>query len=92
LTKNLGTLLVHKMAGAAAAKGQNLEQVKAVAQSVVDNVKSFGVSLSTCKQAFAPGDNQLAEGQMEVRGNLQYNEGEKYSIRAGTDGGERKYA
>lgn len=41
-----GTVLVEKIAGAAAERGQDLEQVTAVAQRVIDNVRSMGMALS----------------------------------------------
>jgi dihydroxyacetone kinase len=43
-----GTVLVHKVAGAAAQMGQSLEQVKAVAELAVKNIKSIGFALSSC--------------------------------------------
>ena len=43
-----GTVFVHKCAGAAAEKGQSLEQVKAVANKVIDNVRSFGFAFTSC--------------------------------------------
>lgn len=43
-----GTVLVHKIAGAAAEAGMSLEQVKAAAQHAVDNVKSIGFALTSC--------------------------------------------
>lgn len=41
-----GTVLVEKIAGAAAARGDSLDEVTAVAQDVIDNVRSMGVALS----------------------------------------------
>lgn len=43
-----GTVLVHKIAGAAAEQGANLSEVKAIAQEVIDNVRSKGVALKPC--------------------------------------------
>lgn len=43
-----GTVLVHKAAGAAAARGDDLAAVRAVAQRVADEVRSMGVSLGAC--------------------------------------------
>lgn len=43
-----GTVLVHKAAGAAAARGDDLAGVRAVAQRVADDVRSMGVSLGAC--------------------------------------------
>ena len=43
-----GTMLVHKIAGAAAEKGWELPEVKRVAQKAIDNVRSFGFALSSC--------------------------------------------
>lgn len=43
-----GTIFVHKIAGAAAEAGQNLDQVKAIAERVISNVRSLGFALSSC--------------------------------------------
>jgi dihydroxyacetone kinase-like protein len=42
------TLFVEKIAGAAAAEGQPLERVEAIARQVNENSRSFGVALSAC--------------------------------------------
>nr|WP_318033535.1 dihydroxyacetone kinase subunit DhaL [Mycoplasmopsis cynos] len=61
-----GTVYVHKIAGALAQKGGSLSEVKAVAQKVIDNVRSFGISLNsiyiptTGKKSF-----ELAEKEIE---------------------------
>lgn len=43
-----GTMLVHKCAGAAAEMGKSLPEVKAAAQKVIDNVRSFGFAFTSC--------------------------------------------
>jgi len=43
-----GTVFVHKIAGAAAEAGKSLKEVKAVAQKVIDNVRSLGFGLTSC--------------------------------------------
>lgn len=43
-----GTVLVHKIVGAAAEKGWSLEQVKAVGQKAADHVRSIGFALTSC--------------------------------------------
>ncbi len=43
-----GTIFVHKIAGAAAEAGQSLDQVKAVAEKVIANVRSLGFALTSC--------------------------------------------
>lgn len=43
-----GTVLVHKIAGAAAEKGLSLEDVKVVAEKVIHNVKSIGFAFTSC--------------------------------------------
>jgi len=43
-----GTVLVHKIAGAAAEEGKSLEEVKTLAQDVVDHVRSIGFALTSC--------------------------------------------
>ncbi|MUK87657.1 dihydroxyacetone kinase subunit DhaK [Ornithinibacillus sp. L9] len=43
-----GTVFVHKIAGAKAESGASLEEVKAVAEKVVGNVRSMGMALTPC--------------------------------------------
>jgi len=43
-----GTVFVHKVAGAAAERGQSLAEVKAVAEKVNQNVRSIGFALTSC--------------------------------------------
>ena len=43
-----GTIFVHKIAGAAAEQGMSLEEVKAVAEKVIANVRSLGFALTSC--------------------------------------------
>ena len=62
-----GTVLVHKIAGAMAETGASLEEVKAVAQKTIDNVRTMGVAInpSTIPSAGKPGF-ELADNEMEV--------------------------
>jgi triose/dihydroxyacetone kinase / FAD-AMP lyase (cyclizing) len=43
-----GTVLVHKIAGAAAEDGRDLKEVKAVAEKAAENVRSIGFALTSC--------------------------------------------
>lgn len=43
-----GTVLVHKIAGAAAEKGRSLKEVKEVAEKAAENVRSIGFALTSC--------------------------------------------
>jgi triose/dihydroxyacetone kinase / FAD-AMP lyase (cyclizing) len=43
-----GTVLVHKIAGAAAEEGRGLKEVKAVAEKAAANVRSIGIALTSC--------------------------------------------
>ena len=43
-----GTIFVHKIAGAKAEQGASLAEVKAVAEKVIANVRSMGISLLPC--------------------------------------------
>lgn len=43
-----GTIFVHKIAGVAAENGMDLLQVKAIAERVIDNVRSIGFALTSC--------------------------------------------
>ena len=43
-----GTIFVHKVAGAAAERGDDIEAVQAAAQNVIDNVGTMGMALTSC--------------------------------------------
>ena len=43
-----GTVFVHKIAGAAAEQGLDLQQVKQVAEKVIANVRTIGFALTSC--------------------------------------------
>ncbi len=43
-----GTVLVHKISGAAAEDGLRLNEVKRIAEKTIKNVKTFGMSLGPC--------------------------------------------
>lgn len=63
-----GTVFVHKIAGAKAESEGSLEEVKAVAEKVISNVRSMGMSLSSCiipavgKANFNIGDDEVEIG------------------------------
>ena len=63
-----GTVLVHKCAGAAAEQGKELEEVKAVANKVIANVRSFGFAFTSCTvpaaghPTFEIGDDEMEFG------------------------------
>ncbi|CAB0874828.1 dihydroxyacetone kinase subunit DhaK [Corynebacterium diphtheriae] len=63
-----GTVLVEKIAGAAAERGDNLAEVTAVATEVVKNTRSMGVALTSCtvphvgKPSFDLGDSEVEIG------------------------------
>lgn len=62
-----GTILVHKVAGAAAAKGLALEDVIRLARRIADNVATMGISLGACTLPAVgkPGFN-LDDDEIEV--------------------------
>lgn len=61
-----GTVLVHKIAGAAAEEGRELEEVKAIAEKAVSNVRSLGFALTSCTvPAKGTPTFELAEDEME---------------------------
>lgn len=62
-----GTVLVHKIAGAKAQAGGTLEEVKAVAEKVIANVRSMGMSISPCTVPEAGKPSfELTENEMEI--------------------------
>lgn len=61
-----GTVLVHKIAGAAAELGLSLEEVKAVALKAIANVRSLGFAFSSCTvPAKGTPTFEIAEDEME---------------------------
>lgn len=62
-----GTVLVHKIAGAAAEAGLPLDQVAAAARRAIAGVSSMGVALSACTVPAAGKANfELADHEMEL--------------------------
>ncbi|WP_416322539.1 dihydroxyacetone kinase subunit DhaK [Mycoplasmopsis felis] len=63
-----GTVFVHKIAGALADKGASLLEVKNIAEKVIKNVHSFGISLNsiyiptTGKKSFTLGEKEIEFG------------------------------
>ena len=61
-----GTVFVHKIAGAAAAKGYELARVKEIAQKAADNVTSLGFAYTSCTvPAKGTPTFSLADDEME---------------------------
>ena len=62
-----GTVLVHKIAGALAETGASLEEVKAVAEKVIANVRTMGMAITACTMPAAgkPGF-ELGDDEMEI--------------------------
>lgn len=62
-----GTVFVHKIAGAMAEAGGSLDEVRAVARKVIDNVRTMGAAIEPCTVPAAgkPGF-ELSESEMEV--------------------------
>ncbi|KPH05516.1 DAK2 domain-containing protein (plasmid) [Rhizobium acidisoli] len=61
-----GTLFVHKIAGALAESGADLEAVTKAARRVVENTSSIGMSLDTCTVPGSPKENRIPEGHAEL--------------------------
>lgn len=63
-----GTVLVHKVAGAAAEMGESLQVVKEAAQKAADNVRSIGFAFTSCTvpakgtPTFEIGDDEIEYG------------------------------
>ncbi|MFE4043977.1 dihydroxyacetone kinase subunit DhaK [Priestia sp. YIM B13490] len=61
-----GTVLVHKIAGAAAERGYDLPKVKEAAENAITNVKSIGFGLTSCTvPAKGTPTFEIAEDEME---------------------------
>lgn len=62
-----GTVAVEKIAGAAAVRGDDLDTVTAVAQKVIDNVRTMGVALTACTVPHAGKPSfDLPEDEIEI--------------------------
>lgn len=62
-----GTVFIHKIAGAKAETGASLEEVTGVAEKVIGNVRSMGMSISSCIVPAAGKPNfTLGETEMEI--------------------------
>ncbi|MEO1492026.1 MAG: dihydroxyacetone kinase subunit DhaK [Pseudomonadota bacterium] len=61
-----GTLFVHKIAGAMAEQGADLETIAAAAQQVIDGVISIGMSLNTCTIPGSPSEDRIGAGKAEL--------------------------
>ena len=68
-----GTVFVHKIAGAMAETGADLDAVQAVAQKVVDNVRTMGAAIEACivpaagKPGFELGEDEMASASTASR-------------------------
>lgn len=61
-----GTVLVHKVAGAAAEEGLDLQEVKKIAQHAVDNIRTIGFAYDSCiVPASGVPTFEIKEGEME---------------------------
>lgn len=63
-----GTVFVHKIAGAKAAAGGSLEEVKRAALKTIENIRSMGMAMTPCilpgvgKASFVLGDDEIEIG------------------------------
>ncbi|MDR2939590.1 MAG: dihydroxyacetone kinase subunit DhaK [Clostridiales bacterium] len=63
-----GAVLLHKIVGAAAESGKSLEEVKAIAEKVIANVRTMGIALTPCivpeagKPSFTLEDDEMEVG------------------------------
>lgn len=61
-----GTLFVHKIAGAMADQGADLETVTRAAEMVIEGVVSIGMSLDTCTVPGSPKEQRIEAGKAEL--------------------------
>ena len=61
-----GTLFVHKIAGALAEVGGDLETIAAAARKVISGIKSIGMSLDTCTVPGSPKEDRIPPGMAEL--------------------------
>lgn len=62
-----GTIFVHKVLGAMAREGKSLEEIKAMAEKIVKNIKSMGMSTKACINPISGKESfDLSEEDMEI--------------------------
>lgn len=61
-----GTLFVHKIAGALAEQGADLQTIANAARKVIASTKSIGMSLDTCTVPGSPKENRISDGMAEL--------------------------
>ncbi|MEM7208275.1 MAG: dihydroxyacetone kinase subunit DhaK [Pseudomonadota bacterium] len=61
-----GTLFVHKISGALAEQGADLDTVATAAKKVIADTKSIGMSLDTCTVPGSPKDDRIPGGMAEL--------------------------
>lgn len=61
-----GTLFVHKIAGALAEQGEDIDIVTTAAERVIKGVFSIGMSLDTCTVPGSPKEERIAQGKAEL--------------------------
>ncbi len=61
-----GTLFVHKIAGALAEQGADLDAVTAAARKVIAGAISIGMSLDTCTVPGSPKEDRIGTGKAEL--------------------------
>ena len=61
-----GTLFVHKIAGALAEQGADLDRVTDAAQSAISNMASIGTSLDTCTVPGSAKEDRIPAGKAEL--------------------------
>ena len=63
-----GTIFVHKVLGAMAREGKSLEEIKAMAEKIVKNIKSMGMATKACINPISGKESfDLSEEDMEIR-------------------------
>jgi ATP-dependent dihydroxyacetone kinase len=61
-----GTLFVHKIVGAMAEEGADLDTLTAAAHRIIKGVVSIGMSLDTCTVPGSPKEDRIAPGKAEL--------------------------
>ena len=69
-----GTLFVHKIAGALAEAGADLDTVTAAAHAVIKGAISIGMSLDTCTVPGSPKEDRIATGKAEDKFGVSFAE------------------
>ncbi|MFT5510833.1 MAG: dihydroxyacetone kinase [Hyphomicrobiaceae bacterium] len=88
-----GTLFVHKIAGALAECGADLDTITAQAKAAIPRIKTIGLSLDTCTVPHSKKENRIPDGKAELGLGIHGEPGvEQIAFNGATDAVDRMVA